>query len=178
MCINRLAMAALVGAISAPAGANLIVNGGFETGNLSGWSSINGPGLDITTDANTGEFALQITGVFDGSSVFQHLDVTPGETYLVSFWIKNLGVGDDLLFVAANGVELLREEPISHPLESWDNVSFEWTPIGGPMQTFIIGGYDNIAAFILDDISVTLVPTPAGAGLLTLLAAAVARRRR
>jgi MYXO-CTERM domain-containing protein len=70
------------------------------------------------------------------------------------------------------------ESPIARPLESWDFVSAFWTPTGPADKIVLFGGYDDVASFVLDDLSVTLVPAPGAAGLLAIAGLAAARRRR
>ena len=88
-------MAGISGATSAMA-ANLVTNGGFETGNLTGWSLTgvtSGPaynGIDYGVDAadaysgNYGAFFGPPGGIM---TLSQTLSTTPGTNYTISFWL-------------------------------------------------------------------------------------------
>ena len=70
-------------------GQNLIVNGDFETTNMTGWGGFSNQNvLDDLTSSRAGN------GNNGESSVFQNFDVTPGTTYNVAFdyrWVSGTG---------------------------------------------------------------------------------------
>jgi outer membrane autotransporter protein len=91
--------AALVGiALAAPAPAqaqNLVVNGGFETGNFTGWTNETGWGVGaFGSVVHTGTFAAG-TGCtsFPCAVMDQSLNLTVGATYTVSLWVANTDSG-------------------------------------------------------------------------------------
>ena len=80
-----------IGALSFayPAKANLITNGGFETGDFSGWtvSGINNDviGTDRFTSPHSGNF--QAIFGFADNSISQNVTTTPGSSYVINFWL-------------------------------------------------------------------------------------------
>lgn len=72
---------------------NLVVNGGFETGDLTGWTESGNTGYTgvSTANAHSGNYAAYLGPV--GSDVYLDQDIatTPGDTYQVTFWLMNPG---------------------------------------------------------------------------------------
>ena len=106
-----LVSAVLLLAVSATAG-ELVVNGGFTTGDLSGWTAgtyfqwaVNtplpsDPGAPSVTDfsASTGCFGGPICNdPVSGSSISQILTTEPSDTYTLSFYYDAGWVGDGAL---------------------------------------------------------------------------------
>ena len=75
--------------IAFPAKANLITNGGFETGDFSGWT-VFGIDNDVVganpfTSPHSGNFqALFGSG---SNSITQNVTTTPGSSYVIGFWL-------------------------------------------------------------------------------------------
>jgi hypothetical protein len=67
----------------------IVVNGGFETGDFTGWSQSGAPGSSLVTKSapHSGMYAayLDANGV---GSLSQTLVTTPGDALHVSFWLK------------------------------------------------------------------------------------------
>ena len=118
--INKLtlALAALVvfglGAPAAKAdvcsvAGNIVNNCGFETGNTTGWTVVDGSGFTGVNSASAhagGTFGLFSGPVGILGTLTQNLVTTPGQTYNLSFWLLN-GDGTPNQFQAAfNGVTL------------------------------------------------------------------------
>jgi len=180
MKIKSLALPLI--AISSFANANIVVNGSFESTNPFGWTihpASQGSNYSFTSDAHTGLKALKYAasaGEMDG--FFQSLDLQIGQTYNVSLWIKNFGVGDDKLgfwLYDENSVDGFWMEPISTELESWNQISFQHTATGTNGQLRVQGFDPN--GFIIDDVSVEAVPEPATLAALAGIAAIIKRRK-
>jgi len=156
------------------ADANLVINGGFEDGNFTGWTitpATIGSNLFIdTANVNSGDFAAGFGATLgEDDSISQIISTTPNETYLFDFWLKNVGaVGLADHFEAIwNGTPVLN---LTNQLPTAGFVQHVFTETAtGSMTTIQFSGYDP-DVYALDDVSVAPVPEPStllllGAGL-------------
>lgn len=171
-------------AMAASAQANLVVNGGFETGNFTGWTTQaaafgSNYGV-INGQSHSGSFSARFqANQGQQDAIWQTLNTVQGTNYSIRFWLYNAGVGDDNLQVLWEGFNILNQAPIEAPLESWTeyNLNALATTNGSEFKFRL---YDSNAWVLLDDINVTASPVPEpatmaalGGGLLLML-----RRRR
>src|SRR5271154_1397276 len=80
--------------VSAPASADLIVNGGLETGDFTGWTmgANSFPESVVTIPVNSGQYAAQIAGYsYDPDTLSQTVATTAGGVYDLSFWRYQAG---------------------------------------------------------------------------------------
>jgi hypothetical protein len=167
--------------MSRPASASSIVlNGGFETGDLTGWtvshSSINSAVGVSGTNPHSGLFALAFAGQNQGGGdedgVAELLSTVSGQTYVLNFWLKQEIVpgcqpaGSCLYndFSAFwNGVPVMQMS--SAP--AFGYTEFAVSVIAtGPFSTLSFKAASEPGFFRLDDVSVTPVPEPASVALL------------
>ncbi|MDR7271339.1 hypothetical protein J2X20_004007 [Pelomonas saccharophila] len=167
---------------TSPAQADLVTNGGFETGDFTGWSFVTDPlydGVD-TLVPHDGTYAAYFGGA--SSSITQTLTTVAGSNYKVSFWLMlepdvtgaSAPNAFSFDFGAATGMSLSNASAFGYTL-------YEVTFIAAGASTDLSFNFSQGPAFWdLDSVSVTL-PEP---GSLALLAAAglgglaASRRRR
>ncbi len=172
-CVAALSLGAGAGAM------NLVVNGGFETGDFTGWT-VNAASGTTTVGAVTfpGQYAA-FFGTFDAGwdSLEQSVTTTAGVEYTLRFYVLNYGVGDDGIAISLNGNEVYRAEPLFTPLEQWHQIEIGFLAQGA-VTTFAISGGDNIASIGLDEVELYAVPAPGGVALGAMGMLLAARRRR
>ena len=84
---------------------NLVANGGFETGDFSGWThSGDANGFDtvgdVSTFAHSGTHYAALGSFPDSGSLEQNLSTVPGRLYTLQFYLANFlssGGGRDFL---------------------------------------------------------------------------------
>lgn len=178
--------AAVMMAITAPASAGLIQNGGFETGNFTDWTqSGDTSSTSVTNDTpHTGTFSA-LAGPPSLGYLSQTITTEIGAEYTLSFWLKN---GDDTRpldsqFLAFAGSTKL--------VELDNSAKFGWTYYSSnfnatSITTTIKFGFMNQDYFGLDDVDVvkvvSAVPEPSTLAMTGVTAAAgllaMARRRK
>lgn len=75
---------------------NLVVNGGFETGDFTGWTidPVSYPMYIVTSPVYSGTYAAQIAGYSYGADTLtQTIATTGGDEYTLSFWIYQQNIG-------------------------------------------------------------------------------------
>lgn len=148
---RSLIVAALLG-LGATAHANLVTNGGFETGNLTGWTAFGGQYTNVSTGGHSGAFKFE---EFDNSgfaTLQQSLATVAGTTYDLSFWSRAyVDVGGNILrYQAGSG-------PIATAVRttSWSQTTDSFVATGAStMLSFYIETDPGTATWLLDDISV------------------------
>lgn len=201
MCsLTVLLMAAFANSASATV---ITMNGGFETGDTSGWESFPSPTstFNVTSDANTGNFAAEVFNDFAPSgAVVKQANlgigtVNPGDPIEISFAAKGSfaagGVAFAEFFSEIDGGGTSSAEILSGgPLVLTDTYqTFTFNTIAGPdvsggvtLQFVAATGADpgSTAVLFIDDATVTVIPEPATAmlGLSSLAFFGLRRRRR
>ncbi len=170
---------ALVAAASsvAAAGGNVLVNPGFETGDLAPW--FDQTGLPVVTDdeAHTGTFSV---AAFGGDSIRQNFAAVPTEDIIeLSLWVKRLGGPfDSYSFYYDDGSST--NGLINGIGEGDDWLAFNITEFldpGKSLDGFSIFGTSSGPAYL--DEFLVLVPEPSALLLVVLsLGLGLTRRRR
>lgn len=183
---RALALAIALGCAGSAAHASLIQNGTFE-GGLAPWTiSSFDPNAVFQYATNFGHSPTSSV-MFGAANGFIRLEqpvaIVAGQAYQLTFWIHNLGVGNDQLQgTYSNGqiefsVGLGMDTLVGTELEQWVEVSVNFIAQMNATE-FAFSGRDGAAAFYIDDVTLTAVPAPAGAAALLGLAGLVGLRRR
>jgi hypothetical protein len=190
--IFALAFTALLGSQSAFAD-QLVTNGGFETGDFTGWT-VAGPattssfassfyGVD-TLDAAAGTYGAYLGSEFNTLQLSQTLTLADSHNYTVSFSLANLGgpipPNDNNSFsLSLGGVTVFTETNAPASLYTNYSFSFNTTSTFPTSDLLLITSENDASYFSLDNVSVsTATPEPATALLIIPALGLLALRRR
>jgi hypothetical protein len=181
-----LAFLAVVMVVSLPARASIVVNGGFETGDFSGWTQFGSTSFaSVVSDPpvpQSGVYGASF-GEFDATGgISQTLATTTGAKYTVDFWLQNeadpFGAFSPNSFAFSWGgvtqLTLANASPFAYK-----HYSFTLTALAGTTDIRFAFRQDP-AFYDLDNVAVTAaVPEPETWALFAVgLAGLVARRRK
>jgi hypothetical protein len=143
-------------------GQSLVLNGGFETGDFTGWT-LAGDGAPYNFADNgtyvtphSGNYAAALGENGSTATLSQSLSTVAGQKYLLSFWLDNAVAGSsqnrEQFSASWNGTTLYsRNNP---PVFGWTDVQFVVTATGASTILSFVSRNDPYY-FGLDDVSVT-----------------------
>jgi hypothetical protein len=170
MSFKSLCLLAGIGAFAAgvsafpgqAAASNLIVNGDFETGDFTGWTTnpAGYPQYIVTFPVHGGTYAAQIAGFsFNPDTLSQTVADTSGQAYLLSFWRFQDSGGPTGLDVTWDGTNVFHElygaEYAGSPYTEFTAIVF-----GTGSDSLVFTSFQDPAFTYLDDVSLTATPLP------------------
>ncbi len=163
---------------------NFVVNGGFETGDFTGWSNddpseINvaktffAPGLNTTYSVHSGIYAAFLGPYQTLGTLSQTFSDVSGQVDVFSFYLAGDGFNQNSLLVQFDGRTLYS----GTNLPAFGYTLFSYSVIGTGSDTISFISRDDPGFLSLDDISVapSVVPEPSSlfmvgiAGLMTFV---------
>jgi hypothetical protein len=180
LAVVALAVVALVGAPTAFAGANLLVNGSFENGGFFGWDVnasdllVVGTPFSVYSGAQDGTFYTVMGDVGSDGTLSQTFSDTVGQHYMFSFWFASVGDSPSDFSASWDSTTLLS---LTNPNTGVNWTQFSFDVVGTGSDTISFNERDDPAWMALDNVSVSPVgpttPEPSsllllGSGLLTV----------
>ncbi|HEX4155075.1 MAG TPA: PEP-CTERM sorting domain-containing protein [Acidobacteriaceae bacterium] len=152
---------------------NLITNGGFETGDFTGWTVNAGFTVVVSEpfegfNAHSGNYFAALGNVGSDGTLAQTFSDTSGQTYTLSFYLGSDGGTPNDFSAWIDGTELLSLTDIPSTSGSYDLYSYTFTGTGSDTVTF--DDRDDPGYLALDDVSVStstgVTPEPSSLFLL------------
>jgi hypothetical protein len=157
-----VALAALL-PVAANASTNLLSNGSFETGDLTGWSAwgdFSFSGVSGTFGGyapEDGNYQVYLGSVYTVGGITQTISDTAGQTLKVTGWYAGIYTGPSSLAISFNGVDIINLNPA--PSDGvYRQFSATFTATGS--DTLTVTSYQLPSYNLVDNFSVTAVPEP------------------
>lgn len=136
----------------------LVSNGGFETGNFSGWTQSGTTGDNFVNGVNvrSGTYSAQLGAEDSFGYISQSITTQPGQTYLYSMWLDSPDGRNPNAFQPSWGGQILANNT-NLTAFGWTNLHYN-VLASEPNTTAQIGAIDNLSYLGFDEVSVLPVP--------------------
>lgn len=157
-------LALLVGDPAPTHAGNIVVNGGFETGDFSYWN-VNDPSFGTFVSSasppyipHTGDYfaALGASGLL--GTLSQDVNTTSGQTYVLDYFLASDGNTPNEFKVVWNGATIF--DQVNIPAQDYTEYTFLVTATGESTNLTFYERNDN-GFLSLDDVSANVVPATA-----------------
>ena len=170
-----LTTSALLAASVLPASAvSLIDNGGFETGDFTGWNvAADATGVEPSGFAgytsHSGNFFAALGNVGGDGTIAQTITDTTGQDYVLTYFLASKADNPSDFYVQWDGVTLAGSA-VSNPDSGQDYMEYSFLVAGTGSDTLTFFERDDPSYMALDDVALTTpvaaTPLPAGLPLL------------
>lgn len=147
-------------------GAPLVTNGGFETGDFTGWDVSGNYPQNVETSSGSypceeGNYCAQIAGNSPGGdNTSQTFSTSAGQSYLLSFWVDQQDYsppgGTSFLNVTWDGNSILYYLNPTQNLDYWIQYTFVVTGTGSDILNF--NDIEDCCYTHLDNVQLTPIP--------------------
>jgi hypothetical protein len=167
--LGAVTSAPAVFAVYALADTQLVVNGGFETGDFSFWNLFGNSAFDtVSTDglfAHSGLYGAEMGSIGSLGYISQTVPTTPGSVYLLSLWVDSPdGAAPNELQASWNGYILMDQTNLS--AFGWSNFQFAVTATAAS-TTVELGIRDDTSFLGLDDVTLQPLMNSGGSPVIT-----------
>jgi hypothetical protein len=186
MKLHIAGLAAAVLLMAAPAAqANLITNGGFETGDFTGWTLTNDTNSLVYTAIpgttyvpHSGNYEALLGAYGSDGTLAQTVSDTGGQKLVLTYWLASDGSTPNDFSTDWNG-NLIAGSALSN-IGLSGYVEYKFYVLATGSDTLAFNERNDFGFLSLDDVSLKAVPEPATLGLLGAGLAGVGgfRRRR
>jgi hypothetical protein len=189
---KAVAVIGILSGATVQARGGLVVNGGFESGDTTGWTinyAFASGYPEAYGPAHSGDYALELNAYIEGDydEIYQDIATTVGATYTMSFWLKNAQTQPEYndfqaLWDETTLLDTLKNSP------AFDYAQYSFTVTATSATSRIrFRSYNFAGSYYLDDVDVSIQATPvpepstfasaSAAGLIGLLWGYRHRRR-
>jgi VCBS repeat-containing protein len=147
----------VLGTLTEDAGPTVAVNGGFESGDLTGWLATGNVAVQPTfIGGELGNYAANLSG---SGSLEQDIATTAGQHYTLSFYVAGDAEGQSSITASWDGAQIFAQ---TDPTPGFTKYTFD--VVGDalhPVTQLIFDYSDNGAGVFVDQISLNPTPGPA-----------------